>query len=176
MIHSPSFKVLLGSKRKQLQSEVWKSFWGKSELALPSQSMGRHQKDCLTISMKAITGYSKNETTWMSQDQNSLVKPNKDECKSSVHCAGGEFPAGLMDRRKQPQGDIRSQVKCQQYNGIAKKKKKRKKEKKALQIVLRVPCGNQHYLVLYNADKASQCQVWGGREVNTPEHRGKLRK
>lgn len=107
MIHSASFKVLLGSKRKQLQSEISKSFWGKSEIELPSQSVGRHQKDYLTISIKAITGHGQNEATWMGRDQtlsnqNSLVKPNKEECKTTVHCAGGEVPAGLMDRRKQP--------------------------------------------------------------------------
>lgn len=107
MIPSLSFKVLLGSKRKQLQSEVWKSFWGKSEIELPSQSMGGQQKDYLTIYIKAITGYSQNETTWMSQDQTvsnqkSLVKPNNAKCKGRAHCAGGEVPAGLMDRRKQP--------------------------------------------------------------------------
>lgn len=111
--------------------------------------MGRHQKDYLTIYTEVIRGYSQNETMCMNQDQtvpnqNTLVKPNKEECKSSVHRAGGEIPAGLMDRRKQPQGDIGSQEKCQQYNGIAKTKQKTEKnrKRKALQIVLRVPCGN----------------------------------
>lgn len=46
----------------------------------------------------------------MDESRPNCVKPkepgeimtNNDKYKGRVHCAGGEVPAGLMDRRKQP--------------------------------------------------------------------------